>query len=354
MVGLNYTKNSIQDRSCWARLPRRIEDYPPPPCGLDGDVRALARWVAGIGPIPTSDIRDAYAEVIRMLDHNAGATYDDARWVAIDGPSHAGKTYTIIAVMLRINDDLLSQATLSRVEGELVEHIPVIYVGDQGASSRGLVGSIAAAAGLFATRSESEADILRRLRMRLPRLGCILIVVDEAHMLRRVGAGRDLTDNLRRILSLPVSFVFTGAGLRDSALYRRTDITRVPNPEKNMGRSTNTNDGLLEHPEEAAMQLRNRMKAIRIRAFDGSVQKDVDAWSSRMHKLVTQIDQISGFDASEILTADFATQLFNFTQGRTGSSFLLIKDVCEAAILRRKNPTFEDLQTEIDKSMLTP
>ncbi|MDL9947319.1 hypothetical protein QSJ19_17385 [Gordonia sp. ABSL11-1] len=347
-------KRSIQDRGCWGHLPRRIDDYPAPPCGLDGDIRLLTRWISGLGPIETSDIARTYEEVMRMLDHNAGAAYDDARWVAIDGPSHVGKTYTIIPVLLRINDMLLRDERPPKREGVKSVHVPVIYVGDQGASSKTLVESIAEFAGIFVSRSDVETTILRRLRTILPLIGCLLIVVDEGHMLRRVGASRDLTDNLRRLLSLPVSFVFVGAGLRDSALYRRTDVLRVPQSERPAAARAKPSEGLLDHPDEAAMQLRNRMKAVQLRAFDSSNSDHLNAWLKRMNGLVSQLERIPGLDVRELKSREFAVELFTFAQGRTGTSFLILKDVCELAVRRRESPTIQHLHVEMEKAVLTP
>lgn len=351
---LLHTKINLQDRTQWHLLPRDLNQYPPPPCAIDGNSRTLARWIYGLGPIETSDIQQITRAVDRMLDTNVSAPYDSSQWVAVDGPSHIGKTYAVVVTMLRLHDTLLGTESPPPVDREHAEHIPVIYVADQGASEKTLLQSIATAAGVPYSAGESTSVLRHRLRLTLPRIGCRLIVVDEAHMLRRVGAARDLTDNLRKELSLPVSFLFCGAGLRESALYRRTDVPA--RPAQTALRRKKVSDGiddLAAIGDDAAMQLRNRMKAVQLLPFSGGLTKEQRAWANRMNRLIKHLESIDGLDCTELRSESFTTQLFNYASGRTGTSFTLIKDACAAAIYDHRSPTLDDLHNEFKRGTLT-
>lgn len=312
----------LQNRADWPLL-RRRDSEDAPPCGIDGDNVRLARWVSSIGPIETSDIQAIERDMRLLLEHNASAVNASRRWLAINGASLIGKTQATTAAMLRVHDSLLGHSH-EPGKGLRAEHIPVIYISDVGAKWPSLLRSIADFAGIPVTRSSSGADTLRQLRTVLPRLGTRMIVVDDAHMLRRVGAARDLTDNLKMTLdALPVSFVFAGAGLEYSALLKRTDRS--------------------EDEYSAAVQLAGRMYRYNLETFSDTDKPQMRAWHRRIGKLIKRLELIDGLDSTELRDSTFIANLFHLSGGRTGMSLDLLKDTTIAAITQRRSPTVSDL-----------
>lgn len=315
----------LQNRADWPRL-RRRDAADAPPCGIDGDGITLARWIRSIGPIETSDIQTVESDMRKLLDHNATSVNAGRRWVAINGPSLVGKTQATTAAMLRIHDDLLKHPH-DPGKGIRAEHIPVVFVSDAGASWPTLLRAIGAFASVPNTRLATGADMLRQLRTVLPSIGTRMIVVDDAHMLRRVGAARDLTDNLKMTIdALPASFVFVGAGLENSALLKRTD------------RSADE--------YSAAVQLAGRMYRRDLMPFVDTDKPQMRAWHRRIGALISRLELIDGLDSSELRDATFAANLFHASGGRTGLSLELLKDATIAAIAHHRSPTVNDLVIE--------
>lgn len=318
----------LQNRVDWSRLRRRDTDDAPP-CGIGGDAVQLGRWIRSIGPIETSDIQAIETDMRLLLDHNATSVNAGRRWIAVNGPSLVGKTQSTTAAMLRVHDDLLKHHH-DPGQGIRAEHIPVIFVSDAGASWPTLLRAIATFAGIPVVRSSPGSEILRQLRIVLPRLGTRMIVVDDAHMLRRVGAARDLTDNLKiTVDALPVSFVFAGAGLEHSALLKRTDRS--------------------EDEYSAAVQLAGRMHRRELVAFSDTDKVQMRAWHRRIGALISRLELIEGLDSTELRSSTFAGNLFHMSGGRTGMSLELLKDAVIAAITHHKSPTVADLASEFKR-----
>ncbi|SDE50516.1 AAA family ATPase [Rhodococcus tukisamuensis] len=313
----------LQNRADWPRLYRRAP-IDRPPCGLDGDPTQLQRWIDRLTPLETPDIARIEAAMLEVIAVNTDRGGGARRWLGIDGPPMAGKTHATATAMLRVHDHLLKSPPPPIARGVRAEHIPVVYVSDQGASWSRLMRSIAGFVGLPQSKSETGPDILTRLREVLPLLGTRLIVVDDAHMLRRVGAARDLTDSLKLTLdALPVSFVYVGAGLHDSALLRRTD---------------SAGGGY-----SAAQQMAGRMNRCALNSFDPTVDADINRWHRRLHPLIKRLEQIKGFDSTELRSSEFSHRLFHIADGLTGASIDLLKDCSKKAIGKKRSPQISDL-----------
>ncbi|WP_165610280.1 TniB family NTP-binding protein [Nocardia salmonicida] len=312
----------LQTRREWSRIPRTVTAIEPP-SALDGDPKALATWIYGLGPIETSDIRQLEQGMWELLQANGSAPSGEREWLGIDGPSLAGKTYAAVVAMLRIHDRLIQSAP-KREHGGIAECIPVIYVADQRAQYLSLLKAIARFADLPVARNVHADDLLDQLRNVLPRLGTRLIVVDDAHKLRRVGAARDLTDCLKTVVdALPVTFVFIGAGLRQSALLKRTDRS--------------------EDEYSAAHQLELRAEYIGLGAFDETDDDQLRVWRGRIHQMICQFERIDGFDGTAARSKDFAANLFHFAEGLTGRSYKLLRKSTLAAVKDNRSPTTDDL-----------
>lgn len=312
----------LQNRHDWPRL-RRRDMGDPAPCGVDGDVDALARWVRSIGPIENSDIHGIESALHELLEHNWLTANGGRRWLAVNGPAMVGKTQAVTAAMLRVHDELLNTPP-DLGAGIHASHIPGVFVSDAGASWPNLLRSIAEFAGIPLAPSTPAHEVLRTLRTVLPNLGTQFIVVDDAHMLRRVAATRDLTDRLKLTLdALPVSFVFVGAGLDNSALLRTSDSS--------------------EDEYSAAIQLAGRMQRLDLNAFTSNNAAQRRTWLRRIDALLTRLEQIDGLDTTGMRDATFAANLFDLADGLTGLSFELLKDATIHAITAHQKPTTDDL-----------
>lgn len=310
---------SLQFQADWPLFARRCPDLPANFDHSDRD--AVGAWISRLQPIETSDIQLIEDAIRHQLSRNAGQYQGSRQILAIDGDSALGKTVAVSTAMLRIHDELTSSPPPTR-PGVHIRHFPVVYVSDQGASFPRLLKAIAGFVhSPLGARNAVADDLLDHLARFLPSVGTRLIVVDDAHMLRRVGAARDLTDNLKRTVDrLPVSFVFVGAGLQRSALFK----------------TSNTSDEY-----SAATQLQRRIHLIEIAAL--SAPEHHKAWTNRINRFATEIEKIPGYDCSVLRDPTFRQNLFALAQGSTGLSFELAKDTLTRAIKQDRVPTVDGL-----------
>lgn len=181
-----------------------------PPSAAEGP--ALHQWIHTLH-IPVFDQRVSDA-MDRLLSQHQGT---NRRWLAIDGPSHLGKSSTVTGVLLERAMAMPSWRLRDRA-GNL--QTPLVYVASHAnQTSKGYLRSVATACGL--TDDGDEARLHQRLTESIPRLGVRLIVLDDAHFCRRTSdhASR-LTDGLRSLLELPVPIVAVGIDLEYSAWLR--------------------------------------------------------------------------------------------------------------------------------------
>ena len=312
---------SVQEPDDWPLLPRRCPSLPPGFDYLDRD--AVCGWINQLKPIETSDIKTIEDAMWHQLKRN-GHQYQGGRQIlAVNGEAMLGKTEAVTTALLRVHDVLIQDPPIPALPGAQVDHCPVVYVADQGASFPKLVKSIArfVKTALPLKKSTSADEVLEHLARLLPDRGTKLIVIDDAHMLRRVGAGRDLTDNLKRTVDrLPVSFVFVGAGLHNSALFKTSG-----------------------EPGEysAATQLARRIKNIQLTPL--TTEKQQRAWNNRVNNLVAEIEKVPGWDWSVLRDHTFRQNLFAVSAGSTGRTFYLLKETVTTAISKGNTPTADHL-----------
>lgn len=214
-------------------IPHVLEDWPavyekaranrkPQLYGGPVDAEALIAYTRRVGPLQTSDTTRVAAAMRELIEANQHGPYGARRVLLINGPSTMGKTQAVLAAALSDANAIWS-AHGHRVHGRLV--VPYIYL-EVGAAGweRSLMRSICEFASIPATSRDSADDLLMRFQHLAPLLHVKAVIVDDAHMLRTATAGaRRLTDFLKGLItSSPVSFVFVGAGLEDSALLRQS------------------------------------------------------------------------------------------------------------------------------------
>ena len=142
------------------------------------------------------------------------------RWLAVDGVTNLGKTDIIVNFALRRSG--IQNGQIPRPDTGYL-HLPSVFAeADSSVEGAGLLGAVCAFAGILPARSEDQTR--RKLAELLPKMGTDLLIVDDAHMLRRQNPrSTRLTDSFRSALRLPVTFVCVGAGLDNSALLRTGD-----------------------------------------------------------------------------------------------------------------------------------
>lgn len=201
---------NIENDAAWDALDQlsaRREPFTP-----RDDPSEVVAWVQSVYVATSRD--SELHEAIHLTLRRSGST--KRHWLGVDGAANSGKSEMLIRFALAYR----KQSSRPDTDATGYRHVPVIYVqADSGQQGAGLLRTIADAAGI--PRQGNEDEVRRRLIHVLPLLGTVLVIVDDAHMLRRSShRATKLTDSLRATLRIPVAFVFAGAGLHSSALLR--------------------------------------------------------------------------------------------------------------------------------------
>lgn len=323
------------DRFDLQKFVLHLDDIPPPPRFTPGNLEAVSGWIQGVGPIETSEIREIHSLILQLLRTNSASINGARLWAGIDGPPLSGKTFATIVAALRIGEHL--RLTQGDDVSEPFEHIPVAVVsGDLGntALARTLLDNIARFIGVPLPPSLPAA--IAHLARRLREVGTLLVVVDDAHFIKRKNGSRSLTDDLKDIVTtLPVSFVFVGAGLRSSALLHVPDCvsgtqTRRLTPDK---------ERFEQEQFSAVHQLRERMifRSVRIHATRSGTPHKV--LRNRISRMVDQFDRIDGFDPSILRDERVITAIAARSHGKTGHSLKLCTEIANSSVLAGESPT---------------
>lgn len=274
------------DHDTWAAIHHLRTSPPPPPEGP-----ALHQWIHTLH-VPVFDHQVSEA-IDRVLAQHQGT---NRRWLAIDGPSHLGKSSTVTAVLLQ----RAMQAPMWRRrdrDGNL--QTPLVYVASHAnQTSKGYLRSIATVCGL--TDDGDEPRLHQRLAEAIPRLGVRLIVLDDAHFCRRTSdhASR-LTDGLRSLLELPVPIVAVGIDMEYSAWLR--------DPGRN-------NDSVL--------QLRRRATRL---ALEPMTRTSDTSPVPIFRNLERQLARIEGFTSTG-LTPKTMLEMTRRLDGSVGTMLSVVKD----------------------------
>jgi hypothetical protein len=201
------------NRSHWAYLYRQRQPRDPFPVSTGPDV--LAEWVRAIY-IPTPGDRMLKVGLDKAIKRSMGT---DRFWVALDGPAHIGKSELALKLAIERAGWTPGHTKEERRHGYL--QVPTVYV-EAGSAQQGagLYASICHALGEPSTGGEQVSSA--RLLELLPAHGTTAVIVDDAHFYRRSSRAERLTHSLRATLRLPVTFIYVGAGLRNSALLKRS------------------------------------------------------------------------------------------------------------------------------------
>jgi hypothetical protein len=326
---------SPYDRFDLDKFVLHIGDMPAPPPLTPNTADAVCAWIAGIGPIETSEVREIHALILRLLQTNSAAINGARQWVGIDGPPLTGKTFATFVAALRIGAQL--RRTQADDAAEPFDHIPVVIVsghlGDT-ALARNLLDNIARFIGVPLPTGLPAAT--ETLAHRLRDVGALLVVVDDAHFIKRKNGSRTLTDNLKDIITtLPVSFVFVGAGLRSSALLH------VPNDvaDTRTRRTTPDQQRFEDEQFSAVHQLRERMlfRTVRIHPTKNGTPHSV--LRGRLSRLVDQLERIEGYDPSVLRDDPVTAAIAARAQGKTGLAFKIAIQIAALAAAAGESPT---------------
>lgn len=287
----------------------------------DDDPADIAAWVHAVYIRTSRDI-DLLRAIQRTVRRN-GST--KRHWLGLDAPANSGKSEMLLRFAIGVHhqaggppdqtpertapDESADQAarpiTLAARphETDTFQRVPILYIqADSGQQGAGLLRTIAETAGIPSQGSEDA--LRRRLAHVLPRMGTVIVIVDDAHMLRRVSdRATKLTDSIRASLRLPVTFVFSGAGLHASALLRIGGPVGYESTEQLRSRHT-----MLTLPPLTLRTDRNYL-----RRLIGDYLKTLSA-------VVPQLD--TPFRSDNVVLG----QLVEATDGRVGALMGLLKD----------------------------
>lgn len=204
-----YSPTDIRDWAEIQRLRSRRQPFNP-----DDDPAEVAAWVRATYVVTGRDA--AFASKVEDTLARSGGNQRHA--LLVDGPAVSGKTEMVLAYAIARSGISPAGKLPGRKGG--YRDLPTVFVeADPLQQGAGLLRSICRFIALPPARNEGE--MRDALKEQLPLRGTNLVVVDDAHMLRRVNdTSTKLTDSLRTALRLPVTFVFVGAGLEQSALLR--------------------------------------------------------------------------------------------------------------------------------------
>lgn len=207
----------------WPKLLEAPKPKPPVPAYITPAARReFIAYNYSIGPIQTCDLRRIREAVLSVVETNEIAPLGGKRCLLVNGPAGMGKSQAVVTAMLqdtaRIWASRGRRSSLGRVN-------PWIYVEATAAGQgRALMRAINDFPGLPFGLRDTAGELLVQLRKTAPAMGLRGIVIDDAHMLRTADRdSRKLTDFLKSaITGLPVTLIFVGAGLRESALLRQS------------------------------------------------------------------------------------------------------------------------------------
>ncbi|WP_020106082.1 AAA family ATPase [Nocardia sp. 348MFTsu5.1] len=334
---------NVYDRFDLVKFVRRIDEMPPPPCALSDNPALVANWIRKIGPIETSDVTDLHQLMVNLLIENGSSVNGARQWLAIDGPPLVGKTLAVTAAALRIHDWLCDNQA-DDVAAPF-EHIPVVIIsgnlGD-GKLARTLLDKIARFIGVPLPSRGGFAAALDCLEAAMRNVGTLLIVVDDAHFIKRSSGTRALTDHLKDIMTaLPASFVFVGAGLQQSALLHVPSETVAPRSGREQSGSKVLTEGAFQRSQYSAVeQLRLRMQYFPMRPLpSGDRKQPDDRFIERMLSMIDQLDRVEGFDPKHLRTITALKQINARAGGRTGRGLKLIARIASLAADMGVSPT---------------
>ena len=204
-----FTPTDMRD---WAEIQRLRSRRQP--FSSEDDPAEVAAWIRATYLVTSRDA--AFKTKVEDVLMRSGGTQRHA--LMVDGPAETGKTEMVLAYAIA-RSGISPTGTLPDRRGGY-RHLRTVFVeADPNQQGAGLMRSICGFLGV--PSGSNEGEMRKDLKELLPRHGTEIIVVDDAHMLRRVSdKATKLTDSLRSALRLPAMFIFVGAGLDQSALLR--------------------------------------------------------------------------------------------------------------------------------------
>ncbi|MFM9378806.1 AAA family ATPase [Gordonia sp. VNK21] len=329
---------SPYDRFDLSKFVLHLDDMAPPPSTAHNSPAEISHWIQAAGPIETSELQWIQSAMTQLLRTNSSTINGARQWLGIDGPPMSGKTFSAVVAAMRIDTQLRISQT-GDVEDPF-EHIPVVIVsGNLGepALARTLLDNIARFIGVVLPSGLSAA--IEATARHLKNVGTLLIVVDDAHFIKRKSGSRNLTDALKDIITtIPASFVFVGAGLEVSALLH------VPtgSGETTKRAFDSAKAQKLERDQYSAVyQLRERLSFHSVKLFPSEMGRVHPVLRNRMTTLINELDRIDGFDASALRSEQALERFSARSLGKTGLALRLITRTAAAAAETGASPTLD-------------
>ena len=294
-------------------------------------------WIEGVGPIITPTIISLQRDLVSLMVSNGNATNGGWKWMAIDGFSKMGKTYSVSVAALLVADDLCAKQADDAIAP--YQHIPVVFIGAPTGPTvyaRHILEKIAIFCGFSLPSRGGLTQATSKVRDYLINFGTLLIIVDDSHFIKRVNGSRDLTDNIKSLMTeIPVTWVFIGAGLRESALLR-VPSEKVVSGSGQKGSSTHTPARYV-----AVEQLRLRMvwrPMTPERITDNGTPRQFNYFITQY---INYLDRIPELTLAPLMKPEFLRALFKHSRGRPGVAVDLLRDICLELLKQPDIPTAE-------------
>lgn len=287
----------------------------------DRTVRAIRRWIETVGPMRTRDT-DRFAQAVTdTIETNAFRSAGGRRVLLVDGVSKLGKTQAIMRHVLAEAREVWKESDQREATDAV---IPFVYIeANAEAGLRGQLQHLLAFLGHPFGPGETAPALLTKLMHVLPAVRCRAVIIDDAHMLRRVDrSSRVLTDGLKKLITAtPTTLVFVGAGLADSALLGQV-LTRG-------------------YPASAQISLRGG-EILEMRPWRHT--RLGDAWSVLVARLEASIVIPSGVgDVGALTSRGRIRTLHEECLGRPGILIDAVKESCKIAVQRGRPVSDADI-----------
>lgn len=248
----------------------------------------------------------------------------------ITGGGYQGKTETVCETAAAFEDfwlDLHQHANPTAVPGTRDFHIPVAYVQTPvTATPKSVCEAILTFFGARFHRA-TLPQLIRAVRTSLHGHGTKVLLLDDITRLKmHREADQDVLDLLRSLMSMNVTLVLVGVGIRQSGLLRDGHID--PRTGQWIFRPLRTAKSF---NDEAATQTERRFDLIDLSPFRYDTPADISAWTGHLVGLEQQL-RLFRSQPGMLAQGAMPEYLFQRTNGIVGLLERLIEDACTEAI----------------------
>lgn len=273
----------------------------------------VARACSLRGVVTETDLTEFVSDVIDIAVALNQNSPNEVVTVILEGCSHIGKSIAGQKAILLLTKGVWGGSTPPAAGlGESRHHsIPCFYV-EAGATVGpvSLLVEICRFGYIPADEKTRPGTLMRRLRENFRRMGTVVVVIDDAHCLTAAKDGKMANQLKHMITGLPVTFVFIGMDMSESALL-----------------STQ-----YDHGYQSSRQIEERR--LRIPAEELAVYAKSDpAWPWSLQAVASQVHLVDGSEAANVFTSKTnCDAMHGVTGGKLGAATKLIRVAGQLAL----------------------